>query len=63
MRALERLRVSWPSGAGLQECGAIRFAHEQARVVSLLRGYNGFVEDGSFRRLREVAVTWTILPG
>ena len=38
-------------------------ASEQARVVSLPRGYSGFVEDGSFVRLREVAVTWTILPG
>ena len=38
-------------------------AGDQARVVSLPRGYNGFVEDGSFLRLREVAVTWTLLPG
>jgi len=36
---------------------------EQSRAVALDRAGAGFVEDASFLRLRELSVTWSIVPG
>jgi hypothetical protein len=38
-------------------------ASDQARAVALAQTYSGYVEDADFLRLRELAVTWTIMPG
>ena len=51
----------------LELCGALydpeASLDDQARAAAVFRAGAGFVEDASFVRLREIAVTWKLLPG
>jgi TonB-dependent SusC/RagA subfamily outer membrane receptor len=52
---------------GIWTCGALYDPKadfdEQTRAISLDRAGAGFVEDASFLRLRELGVTWQLVPG
>jgi TonB-dependent SusC/RagA subfamily outer membrane receptor len=51
----------------LELCGALydpgASLDDQGRAVAVFRAGAGFVEDASFVRLREIGVTWKLLPG
>jgi len=51
----------------LELCGALYDPSapldDQGRAVAVFRAGAGFVEDASFVRLREIGVTWKLLPG